>query len=187
MLASFAHSKIYVCAVQTGILNKRKDVGNDTLSGIQELLVYGIKGLAAYAHHAERLGQNDEAVYAFVHESLSFLSSHEANDPNAVLEKCLEAGRINFRVMELLDSGHSTRFGTPEPTPVSMTPVEGKCIAVSGHDMHDLHALLEQTEGTGINVYTHGELLPAHAYPGLKKFKHLVGNYGGAWYRQKVC
>lgn len=86
----------------------------------------------------------------------------------------------------MLDEGHTSRYGTPEPTEVSMTPEEGKCLLVSGHDMKDLHAVLEQTEGTGVNVYTHGEMLPAHSYPGLKKFKHLKGNYGGAWYRQKV-
>lgn len=175
---SFAHL--------TGILAKRKDVGNDTLSGVQELLMYGLKGLAAYAHHAERLGQRDPHVYAFVHEALAFLSSPESDDPNAVLDMCLEAGRTNFRVMQILDKGHTSRFGTPEPTEVLMTPVEGKCLLVSGHDLEDLHAVLEQTEGKGINVYTHGEMLPAHSYPGLKRFKHLKGNYGGAWYRQKV-
>eukprot|EP00892_Ulva_mutabilis_P000012 jgi/Ulvmu1/10010/UM059_0059.1 len=170
----------------TGILAKRKDVGNDTLSGIQELLIYGLKGLAAYAHHAERLGERDPEVYAFVHESLAFLSSRTADDPNAVLQQCLAAGRSNFRVMEMLDAGHNRKFGTPEPTEVAMTPSEGKALLVSGHDLQDLHAVLEQTEGTGVNVYTHGEMLPAHAYPGLKMFKHLKGNYGGAWYRQKV-
>lgn len=147
---------------------------------------YGLKGLAAYAHHAERLGERDPDVYAFVHEALAFLSSPDADDPNAVLQKCLDTGRVNFRVMQLLDTGHNRSYGTPEPTEVQMTPAEGKCLLVSGHDLGDLHAVLEQTAGTGVNVYTHGEMLPAHAYPGLKKFAHLKGNYGGAWYRQKV-
>lgn len=154
--------------------------------GCREVCRYGLKGLAAYAHHAERLGVRDPEVYAFVHDALAFLSSTDADDPTAVLDKCLEAGRVNFRVMQMLDEGHNLQFGTPEPTEVQMTPSEGKCLLVSGHDMGDLHAILEQTEGTGVNVYTHGEMLPAHSYPQLKKFTHLKGNYGGAWYRQKA-
>lgn len=98
----------------------------------------------------------------------------------------MRLGEANFKVMALLDKGHTTRFGHPEPSRVRVTPVVGKAILISGHDMEDLHSLLEQTEGTGINVYTHGEMLPGHGYPGLKKFKHLAGNYGGAWYKQKA-
>lgn len=170
----------------TGILAVRQQVGNDTLVGLQELLVYGLKGLAAYAHHAERLGATDDGVYAFVHSAFTFLASDRAHDSSQLLSMLMECGRANYRVMQLLDEGHNARFGTPEPTEVRMTPVEGKCILVSGHDVHDLENLLRQTEGLGINVYTHGELLPAHSYPGLKRHKHLVGNYGGAWYRQKL-
>jgi hydroxylamine reductase len=99
----------------------------------------------------------------------------------------LQVGEVNAQVLALLDQSHATAFGNPEPTEYRTTAVEGKCILMSGHDLADLYALLQQTEGTGINVYTHGEMLPAHAYPKLKAFKHLVGNYGTAWQNQKVC
>ena len=103
-----------------------------------------------------------------------------------VLDACFKCGATNFKVMEMLSNAHTDTFGHPVPTPVTLNPVPGKAILVTGHDMHDLHMLLEQTAGKGINVYTHGEMLPAHGYPGLKKYPHLVGHFGGAWYRQKI-
>ena len=126
----------------------------------------------------------DESIMTDIHQVLAKLSSDEA-DLGDMLATALKVGEINARVLAMLDEGHADRFGTPEPTPVKMTATEGKCILISGHDMADLEALLQQTEGTGINVYTHGEMLPAHQYPKLKAYKHLVGNYGTAWQNQK--
>jgi hydroxylamine reductase len=155
----------------------------DDLAGLQELLTYGLKGVAAYTDHAHILGKDDDAVYAFLHEALSYLA-----DPNptvdALFTLCMRCGEINLAVMGMLDSANTGAFGNPAPSSVRITPVKGKAILVSGHDLQDLAALLEQTEGSGINIYTHGEMLPAHGYPELKKYRHLVGNYGGAWQDQ---
>ena len=156
--------------------------GTDS-GGLQELITYGLKGLAAYADHAAVLGVEDGAVYAFVHEALDFLA-RDVSDVDALVGMALKVGEVNLRVMELLDQANTDAYGHPEPTQVRVTPVAGKCILVSGHDLKDLEELLKQTEGKGINVYTHGEMLPCLAYPGLKKYKHLVGNYGGAWQNQ---
>ncbi|WIA21344.1 hypothetical protein OEZ85_000570 [Tetradesmus obliquus] len=172
-------------AKQAGVSLRRESLGA-TLAGLQEMLVYGLKGMAAYTHHAEALGSTDPAAYGFVNEAYAFLGSPASKDPAAVLGMCMKLGGANFGVMKMLSEGHARRFGTPTPTPVSLDPIEGKCILITGHDMHDLETLLQQTEGKGINVYTHGEMLPAHGYPGLKKYKHLVGHFGGAWYRQKI-
>ena len=152
------------------------------ITGLKELLLYGLKGTAAYAEHALILGKNDDSVSAWFHESLSFLNEEHSVDE--LLGACLRCGEVNLAVMGMLDAGHTERFGHPEPTAVRVEPVKGKAILVSGHDLVDLEALLEQTEGKGINIYTHGEMLPAHGYPGLKKYSHLVGNYGGAWQDQ---
>ncbi|MFA6028340.1 MAG: hydroxylamine reductase [Elusimicrobiota bacterium] len=154
------------------------------VAGLQELAKYGLKGMAAYAEHARVLGKEDEAVYAFVHETLSTLAS-DPTDAGALTGLALKVGEVNFKVMELLDGANTGSYGHPEPTQARVTPVKGKCILVSGHDLKDLELLLKQTEGRGLNVYTHGEMLPALAYPGLKKYKHLVGNYGGAWQDQR--
>lgn len=164
------------------IKKRREDLGDD-ITGLQELLTYGLKGAAAYADHARILGKEADEVYDFFHEALDYL-----NNPNptadALLPLCLRCGEMNLKVMELLDAANTDTYGHPEPTKVRVTPVKGKAILVSGHDLRDLEAILEQTEGKGINVYTHGEMLPCLAYPGLKKYKHLVGNYGGAWQDQ---
>ncbi|MBN1818598.1 MAG: hydroxylamine reductase [Sedimentisphaerales bacterium] len=170
-------------ALDAGI-EKRKAKLGDTITGLQELLVYGLKGTAAYADHAMILGQEDPEVYAFFHEALDFLTTDKGAQVDALLGMILECGQINLRVMELLDAGNTGVYGHPEPTKVRVTPVKGKAIVVSGHDLKDLAELLKQTEGKGINIYTHGEMLPCHGYPELKKYKHLVGNYGGAWQDQ---
>ena len=146
---------------------------------------YGLKGTAAYAAHAHELGKESDEVYAFIHKALAQLAQGEATVDN-LLGLALGTGGANLKALEILDAGHTDRYGAPVPTPVNHSQVEGKCILVSGHDMRDLEAILEQTAGKGINVYTHGEMLPAHGYPGLKaKFPHLVGNYGAAWQLQK--
>ncbi len=164
------------------ILGSIRDQGPD-LTGLREMAVYGIKGMAAYAHHAAMLGYVDEQVFAFVHESLACLAEQEP-DESRLLDLCLKTGAMNLRVMELLDQAHTETLGSPVPTQVLTTHKKGKCILVSGHDMRSLLELLRQTEDKGIDVYTHGEMLPAHGYPVLKRFPHLRGNYGTAWQNQ---
>ncbi|NLF38387.1 hydroxylamine reductase [bacterium] len=169
-------------AAEAGIEAEKKQYGDD-VAGLRELLIYGLKGTAAYADHAQILGQEDDAVYAFFHEALDFLA-HDGAAVDKLLGMNLKCGEVNLRVMQLLDAANTGAYGTPQPTPVRITPKKGKCILVSGHDLKDLDELLRQTEGKGINIYTHGEMLPANAYPGLKRYKHLAGNYGGAWQNQ---
>ncbi|MGB5615222.1 MAG: hydroxylamine reductase [Desulfobacterales bacterium] len=158
------------------------DANPDILS-LKELLVYGLKGAVAYADHAAILGQEDERVYAFTHEALAATldGSLGVEEMVGLVLKC---GEINLRAMELLDAGHTGTYGHPVPTPVSLGAKKGKAILVSGHDLKDLELLLQQTEGKGINVYTHGEMLPCHGYPGLKKYPHFFGHYGTAWQNQ---
>ena len=165
------------------IADRREQLGAD-LSGLQELILYGLKGMAAYAEHARILGTEDESVYAFVHQALDALTQPRPK-AEELLALALKVGKVNLRVMELLDLANTGAYGHPVPTAVRINAVQGKAILVSGHDLKDLEALLEQTVGTGINVYTHGEMLPAHGYPELKKHGHLVGNYGGAWQDQR--
>ncbi|MEA4926856.1 MAG: hydroxylamine reductase [Syntrophomonadaceae bacterium] len=154
------------------------------IRSLKEILLYGIRGVAAYAHHAAILGQEDDTVYAFIHEAMAGLIG-EAKPLEEWLGMVLQCGEVNLRAMELLDAGNTSTFGHPEPTPVKLGHQSGKCVLVSGHDLKDLKDLLEQTEGKGINIYTHGEMLPAHAYPELKQYKHLAGHYGTAWQNQK--
>jgi hydroxylamine reductase len=150
------------------------------IANLQELVLYGIKGVAAYAAHALALGAGDPVSFAKIHEVLDFLT-HPAPTAEELLGMALSVGELNYRVMEILDRAHNETFGAPQPTKVRLGARKGKAILVSGHDLHDLYALLEQTIGTGIQVYTHGEMLPAHGYPKLKAFAQLAGNYGGAW------
>jgi hydroxylamine reductase len=154
----------------------------DILS-LQQILVYGMKGVAAYADHAQILGQKDDRVYAFLHEGLAATLKKDLtlNDWVGWVLKC---GEINLRAMELLDAGNTGAYGHPVPTKVPLGGKKGKAILVSGHDLKDLEELLKQTEGKGITVYTHGEMLPAHGYPGLKKYSHFYGHYGTAWQNQ---
>jgi hydroxylamine reductase len=166
-----------------GVEETIKKDGND-VAGLQELLTYGLKGMAAYADHAQILGKEDPAVYAFINKALSYLAENPS-DAAALTGINLECGKVNLRVMELLDEANTGTYGHPVPTAVKISHVIGKAILVSGHDLKDLEVLLKQTEGKGVNVYTHGEMLPCNAYPELKKFKHLVGNYGGAWQDQR--
>jgi hydroxylamine reductase len=154
------------------------------IAGLQELLIYGLKGSAAYLEHAWRLGVEDDKVYGFVHDALDYLTQRPV-DANEILGWVLKEGEVNLRVMEMLDQANTGAYGNPEPTKVRTTPVAGKCIAVSGHDLRDLHDILEQTAGKGINVYTHSEMLACNGYPELKKYPHFVGNYGGAWQDQR--
>jgi len=168
---------------QVSIQARLEELGVD-LTSLEELLTYGLKGAAAYVDHAQILGKEDDGVYGFFHEALEYLTRRPVK-ADELLALVLRCGEVNLKVMELLDAAHTERYGHPEPTNVRITPVKGKCIVVSGHDLLDLEQLLKQTADKGINVYTHGEMLPANAYPALKKYKHLVGNYGGAWQDQR--
>jgi len=166
-----------------GIPVRREKYGDDA-AGLQELLTYGLKGAAAYMDHANVLCMTDDTVVAFFHKALEALAREE-DDLNILTGLCLECGKANLGAMKLLDEANTGTYGHPEPTRVRITPIAGKAILVSGHDLKDLEMILKQTEGLGINVYTHGEMLPCNAYPGLKKFPHLAGNYGGAWQDQQ--
>eukprot|EP00286_Rhodomonas_abbreviata_P013798 CAMPEP_0181333614 /NCGR_PEP_ID=MMETSP1101-20121128/25776_1 /TAXON_ID=46948 /ORGANISM="Rhodomonas abbreviata, Strain Caron Lab Isolate" /LENGTH=553 /DNA_ID=CAMNT_0023443447 /DNA_START=487 /DNA_END=2148 /DNA_ORIENTATION=- len=165
------------------ILAQREAAPDANASSLCEMLAYGIKGVAAYADHAAVFGKEDQKIYAFIHEALSFLTSPERHDPSKALEMCLRCGEANLWTMDLLYQANTT-LGIPEPTEVQVKPEDGKCILVSGHDLKVVSSLLEACEKEDIKVYTHGELLPANSYPKLKKFKCLVGHYGGAWNRQ---
>jgi len=167
-----------------GVPVRQAVMGNEDCFSLNEIATYGSKGVCAYAAHCYQLGQMDGTVMKDIHEVFSKLASDKP-DMEGLLANALRVGDISGRVLAMLDDAHASTFGAPEPTPVKMTATEGKAILVSGHDLKDLDALLKQTEGTGVNVYTHGEMLPAHSYPGLKKYKHLVGNYGTAWQNQK--
>ncbi|MFZ2955601.1 MAG: hydroxylamine reductase [Candidatus Ozemobacteraceae bacterium] len=167
---------------EIGIEVRKSKLGEDIV-GLQELLTYGLKGTAAYADHAITLGKEDDAAYAFFHEQLDFLT-REKPTVDELLGANMACGQMNLKVMGLLDAANTETYGHPEPTKVRITPIKGKAILVSGHDLRDLDALLKQTEGKGIHIYTHGEMLPCNAYPKLKSYKHLVGNYGGAWQDQ---
>jgi hydroxylamine reductase len=171
---------------QAGEAAVRKDAATlgDDVVGLRALVLYGLKGVCAYAHHARVLGEERDVIYAAVEHALDLLASNP-KDIGPLLDEALALGHANFAAMEALDAANTGTFGTPEPTSVRVTPIKGKAILVSGHDMKDLHAILEATKGTGVNVYTHGELLPAHSYPKLKAYPHLVGNYGGAWQDQQ--
>ncbi|MGB9587052.1 MAG: hydroxylamine reductase, partial [Armatimonadota bacterium] len=165
-----------------GVESRKAKYGDD-ITGLIELITYGLKGTAAYADHAQILGQEEDSVYAIFHEILDYLAG-DSFSVEELLVKALKVGELNLKVMELLDAANTGAYGHPVPTAVRITPLKGKAILVSGHDLKDLEELLKQTEGLGINVYTHCEMLPAHGYPGLRKYKHLVGNYGGAWQNQ---
>lgn len=165
-------------------VDARKEFFGEDINSLREIIVYGLKGAAAYYDHARILGYEDDKLIGEFWNVLDTLNNKNATLDD-LLAKALKTGEINFKVMELLDSANTSTYGHPEPTQVRVTPVKGKAIVVSGHDLKDLEELLKQTEGKGINVYTHGEMLPCNAYPGLKKYKHLVGNYGGAWQDQQ--
>nr|WP_279011317.1 hydroxylamine reductase [Aeromonas jandaei] len=164
--------------------NRGKSEVNEDIMGLRLLCLYGLKGAAAYMEHARVLDQQSDEVTAEFHRIMSWLST-DPSEMGRLFNCAMEIGQLNFKIMEMLDLGETSAFGHPEPTQVRITPIPGKCILVSGHDMMDLKLILEQTKGTGINVYTHGEMLPALAYPFFKQYPHLVGNYGSAWQNQQ--
>ena len=172
-------SKGLACT-ERGVCGKDADV-----QSLQEILLYGVKGMAAYSHHARRLGKTDESVNAFIEDALFATVTNVNFDIPSLLALVLECGKVNLRVMQLLDEGHVEAFGQPKITEVYEGTKAGPGILVTGHDLLDIKNLLEQTKGTGVNVYTHGEMLPAHMYPELSKYPHLAGHFGGAWQKQK--
>ncbi|MEH6454075.1 MAG: hydroxylamine reductase [Psychromonas sp.] len=165
-------------------VNRGKELVNEDIMGLRLLCLYGLKGAAAYMEHAYILGQTNEQVSAEFHQIFAWLAT-DSDELGKLLETSMAIGTLNYKVMEMLDLGETTKFGHPTPTQVNVKPVQGKAILVSGHDLCDLEMILKQTEGTGINVYTNGEMLPAHGYPELKKYAHLVANYGSAWQNQQ--
>jgi hydroxylamine reductase len=156
---------------------------NPDILSLQHILLFGVKGVAAYADHAQILGQEDEKIYSFVQEALAAIL-RENLDLNGWIGLVLKCGEINLCTMELLDAGNTGAFGHPVPTSVPLGAKKGKAILISGHDLKDLYELLKQTAGKGINIYSHGEMLPAHGYPELKKYPHFYGHYGTAWQNQ---
>lgn len=159
------------------------DEVNADIASLEQTTLYGLKGIAAYAYHAQILGHKDDAVYAYVHEALSAMLNKKLTLEEwvAIALKC---GEINLKTMELLDAANTGTYGHPVPTAVPLGAKKGKAILVSGHDLYDLEKILKQTEGKGINIYTHGEMLPTHGYPELKKYSHFYGHYGTAWQNQ---
>lgn len=157
--------------------------GETDIVSLRSTLLFGMKGMAAYAHHAMRLGHFDDEVTEWFYKGLCELNRRHTVEE--WLSLIMEFGRVNYKCMELLDKANTEAFGNPVPTRVNTDIKKGPFIVVSGHDLEDLHQLLEQTEGKGINIYTHSEMLPAHGYPGLKKYSHLVGNFGTAWQSQQ--
>ncbi len=155
----------------------------EDIRSLKSLILFGIRGVAAYAHHAHVLNYTSDEVNVFFAKALRAIG--EDNGMDELLPLVMEVGEKNLTCMALLDQANTETYGTPEPTTVSLSVEKGPFIVVSGHDLHDLQLLLEQTEGKGINIYTHGEMLPAHAYPALKKYAHLKGNFGTAWQNQQ--
>ena len=166
--------------IKSGVCGKNEDI-----QSLQDILLFGLKGIAAYAFHARELQAKSEEVDSFMHEALFKTITNVSFDLNQYIGLVLKCGQVNLKIMEVLDKAHTERFGNPVPVEVDTGTRKGPGILITGHDLLDLYELLKQTEGTGINIYTHSEMLPAHGYPELKKFKHLAGNYGGAWQEQK--
>ena len=156
---------------------------NEDLRSLKQITVYGLRGLAAYADHAAILGQEDDSIYVYIHETMAELT-RQGQDLGTLVGMALKCGEINVKAMELLDAGNTGTYGHPTPTVVPLGHKKGKAILVSGHDLKDLDMLLQQTANKGIFIYTHGEMLPCHGYPELKKYDHFYGHFGTAWQNQ---
>ena len=167
-------------AVTVGVLSTE----NEDIRSLRELITYGLKGLAAYAKHAAALAHTDEEIDAFLQKALA-VTTDDALSAEELTALTLETGNFGVRVMELLDKANTAAYGNPEITKVNIGVGKNPGILVSGHDLHDLEMLLEQTQGTGVDIYTHSEMLPAHYYPAFKKYPNFIGNYGNAWWKQK--
>ena len=178
----------YACAASCGKNNDydMKELWNadEDIRSLKSLILFGIRGIAAYAYHAAVLGYKDEKIHQFLYKALFAIGTSDWG-MDELLPIVLEVGEVNLSCMEMLDKANTETFGHPKPVEVSLTVEKGPFIVISGHDLYDLKLLLEQTNGKGINIYTHGEMLPAHAYPELKKYPHLKGNFGTAWQNQQ--
>ncbi len=180
-------SVIWRGKTQAEIIEKAKSVGvlsteNEDVRSLRELLIYGIKGISAYAKHAAVLGYDDDSIYEFIVKGLASTTKNLSVDEMVAL--VLECGKVAVTTMALLDNANTTTYGNPEITKVNIGVRNNPGILISGHDLKDMEELMKQTEGTGIDVYTHCEMLPANYYPSFKKYKHLAGNYGGSWWHQ---
>ncbi len=176
-------------SIASNLKNSRFDMNtlweaNEDIRALKSLILFGIRGMAAYAHHAMALGYEDEEINKFFYKALFFVGSDYGIEE--LLPTVLEVGKVNLACMELLDKANTETYGTPVPTIVPLKIEKGPFIVISGHDLHDLKLLLDQTVDKGINIYTHSEMLPAHAYPLLKKYEHLKGNFGTAWQSQQT-
>jgi hydroxylamine reductase len=168
------------CKSHIGVCGK-----DENIASLQDTMIFGLKGVAAYATHARQLGFSDPEVDKITHEALYMTLTNSNFNLNEHIAMAMKVGTATVRVMDLLDKAHTSRLGIPQPVKVSEDKVEGHCILVTGHNLFALEELLKQTEGKGINIYTHSEMLPAHGYPELKKYSHLKGNVGKAWYDQR--
>lgn len=167
-------------AGSVGVLSE----ANEDARSLKELTIYGLKGMAAYLDHAMRLGHDDEVCHAFTQEALASIAV-DTLSVDELIALVLKTGEMGVRAMALLDTANTSRYGHPEITKVNIGVGKNPGILISGHDLRDIEDLLKQTEGTGVDVYTHSEMLPAHYYPAFKKYKHFVGNYGNAWWQQR--
>ncbi|MCK6255589.1 hydroxylamine reductase [Fictibacillus sp. KIGAM418] len=158
---------------------------DENIASLQDTIIFGLKGIAAYRTHANQLGYTDPFVDATTHEALYMTLTNSNFNVQEHIDMAMKVGKAAVRVMELLDKAHTDRLGIPEPIKISQNKIEGNAIVVTGHNLFALEHLLKQTEGKGINIYTHSEMLPAHGYPKLKKYPHLKGNIGKAWYDQR--
>ncbi len=183
--ASFSPATTLEALVSQGqeldFINKLDE--NEDLRSLKQITVYGIRGLAAYADHAAILGQEDESIYTYIHETMAEFTNG-GQGLEQLVGLALKCGEVNLKAMELLDAGNTSTYGHPTPTEVPLGAKTGKAILITGHDLRDLELLLKQTEGKGINIYTHGEMLPCHGYPELKKYSHFYGHFGTAWQNQ---
>ncbi|CAG7623349.1 Hydroxylamine reductase [Paenibacillus solanacearum] len=158
---------------------------DETIASLQDTIIFALKGIAAYATHARQLGYTDPEVDKITHEALYLTLTNSNFNLQEHLDMAMKVGNAAVRIMDVLDRAHTTHFGIPQPVTIPQNKIEGKCIVVTGHNLYALEELLKQTEGTGINIYTHSEMLPAHGYPKLKQYAHLKGNIGKAWYDQR--
>jgi hydroxylamine reductase len=179
---------VYTVDSRESMLEKAANVGilateNEDVRSLRELITYGLKGMAAYGEHAYNIGKEDEEIYSFIYEALA-ATLDDTLSVDDLVALTLKTGEYGVKVMALLDEANTSQYGNPELTEVNIGVRDNPAILISGHDLADLEQLLEQTEGTGVDVYTHSEMLPAHYYPAFKKYEHFVGNYGNAWWKQ---
>jgi len=186
--ADLIDASIFEVTTREDMLSKAATVGvlstdNEDVRSLRELIIYGVKGLAAYTHHALNLGKEDEKIYGFVYEALA-ATLNDKLSADELVALTLKTGEFGVAGMALLDNANTTKYGNPEITEVNIGVKNNPAILISGHDLTDLEQLLEQTKGTGVDIYTHSEMLPAHYYPAFKKYDNFVGNYGNAWWKQ---